>query len=183
MFGRAIKVVIPSPVVSLIRLRVVIMPAVLRLKTMFIVAISGAMTAWLALPMPMALALPPPRVTATARRLSPLTRLLSVVLRLLSVQAMAVRTGRVWAALFPQHILALLAPYISPLLLRANVVSSLAPRTPARASRLAIPDRLEVSQMRLSIAASRTELLVPTIVHMALDPAKSSLFVVKVGVV
>lgn len=110
MLGRAMNVVMPSPVVDLTMLRLVAIPEVLLLKTMFIVATSGAMTAWLALPIPMALALPPARLTRTARRLSPFTRPLRSLAMLLSAQAIPVETGRLWLAAFPQQMLALLAP-------------------------------------------------------------------------
>lgn len=99
-----------SPVVDLSTLRLVSRPAVLRLKTMFIVATSGAIMACLPLPMAMALALPPARLMAMARRLSPLTRPLRSLAMLLSAQAIPVATGRVPLAPFPQHMLALLAP-------------------------------------------------------------------------
>lgn len=61
------------------------------------------------------------------------------------------------------------------------MVLSLAPRTLARASLLAIPDRLEVSHRRLSMAADPTELLVPTMVQIALLPEQLVPVVVKVG--
>lgn len=110
MFGRAMKVVMSSPVVSLSRLPMVPMPLVLLFSMMFIVAISGAMTACLPLPMAIPLALRPARLTASMRRLSPFRSLSSGVASLLSAQAIPVETGSRWLALFPQQILALLAP-------------------------------------------------------------------------